>query len=294
MEWVEPMQTNSWIRCLLGTMIITGCTASTPINDSLIGRLNNRGPVALSSENPYLAANLLISREMESEELRGFIKHRGAPAALEVEKKSFNPLILHFYYPENQEYFDLEQIEDGWMIRGPFHIPHDKYKEVSLATRGIRGNPKLVLPKQSDTPWRDNVNYLEPQDVASQVHGGKLHAKLKEDQSSYTETERLNAPIEPRFEHEAATTLKHPAELTPRGDVVHYVTLPGETLSMISRWYTQDRSNAGRIARINKLNNPDDLKIGDMIIVPSYLVKNKSRLTEEAAKALMIIAAEER
>jgi len=81
-----------------------------------------------------------------------------------------------------------------------------------------------------------------------------------------------------------------PAETTPKGDIVHYVTYPGETLSMISRWYTDERENAGRIARINKLARPDKLELGDTVVIPSYLVKNKNRLTESAVKSLVIEA----
>ena len=84
-----------------------------------------------------------------------------------------------------------------------------------------------------------------------------------------------------------------PAELTPRGDVVHHVTYPGETLSMIARWYTHDRANAGRLARINHLNNPDRLQIGDKIIVPSYLLKNKNRRTPADVRTLQTLAKEE-
>jgi hypothetical protein len=76
------------------------------------------------------------------------------------------------------------------------------------------------------------------------------------------------------------------AELTPKGDLVHYVTLQGETLSNIARWYTFDRENAKRLARINELKNPDQLSLGDIVIIPSYLVKNQRRLTESGLAAI--------
>jgi len=57
---------------------------------------------------------------------------------------------------------------------------------------------------------------------------------------------------------------------------------------MISRWYTLDARNLGRISRINNLKNPSQLEIGDTIVIPSYLVKNKNRLNEATVKTLAL------
>jgi hypothetical protein len=76
------------------------------------------------------------------------------------------------------------------------------------------------------------------------------------------------------------------AEISPKGDLVHYVTFPEETLSLVARWYTFDRNNAEKIGRMNQLPTSAPLSIGDTIIVPAYLLKNRSRLSEEAIKAL--------
>lgn len=77
-----------------------------------------------------------------------------------------------------------------------------------------------------------------------------------------------------------------PAEQTPNGDLVHYVTFPGETLRLITEWYTLDRANEGRIARINQVKDPNALNVGDVVVVPSYLVRFKNRLPEAAVKQL--------
>jgi hypothetical protein len=61
---------------------------------------------------------------------------------------------------------------------------------------------------------------------------------------------------------------------------------------MIARWYTGDRANVGRLARMNRMNRPDHLEIGDVIIIPSYLIRNRKRLTEKAVRELEVIAAE--
>ncbi len=77
-----------------------------------------------------------------------------------------------------------------------------------------------------------------------------------------------------------------PAELTPKGDLVHYVTYPGETLQTISLWYTREAANKGRLARMNKIADGTQLELGDVVIVPSYLLKNPNRLTEGAIQKL--------
>ena len=132
-----------YLAASLYCLLVPGCTFTQPtITDSLVDRLRNRGPVALSSNNPYLAANLLVSREMEtSPELQGFVEHRGAPAALEVEKSLLGPLIAYFYYPENREEYVLEKIEGTWIIRGPTLIERSTFKEVSRLTSNEQGNP---------------------------------------------------------------------------------------------------------------------------------------------------------
>jgi hypothetical protein len=55
---------------------------------------------------------------------------------------------------------------------------------------------------------------------------------------------------------------------------------------MLARWYTFDKTNTARLARMNKLSQSQALTIGDSIIIPSYLVKNKVRLDEIAKSSL--------
>ena len=66
-------------------------------------------------------------------------------------------------------------------------------------------------------------------------------------------------------------------------------SISSETLSLISRWYTKDPSNADKIARINSKNVKDSLLIGDKIIIPSYLIKNKNKLTQKALQDMIAV-----
>ena len=292
---------------LVVSVFLLSCTQTLRINDGLISRLQNRGPVALSSDNPYLAANLLLAREMEqSVELRGFVEHRGAPNALEVEKPRFGHLQMHLYYPESREFYSVEEVQKIWIIRGPLTIPREKMKSVSTITRNVAGEPSLTVRNISPGPFESYSEkardfFGEPKQaealVAKEIYA-RERASMEHNQTSNL-TFRHNRPEESLEAREQTLThtiellreqSPHPAEITPKGDLVHYVTYAGETLSMIARWFTDERANVGRLARINKLQNPNELSIGDEVIIPSYLVKNKSRLTEEAVKRLAVLS----
>lgn len=276
----------------LGALLlsISACTPSTQQHGSFINRLKNRGPVALSTENPYIASNLLVSREMDrSPEMRGFVETKGAPPAIEVDKPTFSSLTLKFYYPESREFYTLEEENDIWIIRGPNTIPRDTMKEVATLTRGMQGEPKLQLRV---TSGQFKSAGTSPAPIA---HSPASDSKPLSPLTPKAAIPKPSAEKPPSQDQEAAVILKikelsansTQAELSPKGDLVHYVTYPGETLSMISRWYTHDRANAGRIARVNGLADPSGLKIGDTIVIPSYLLKNKQRLSEEAVTQLL-------
>ncbi len=65
------------------------------------------------------------------------------------------------------------------------------------------------------------------------------------------------------------------------GDLIHTVSFPGETLRIITAWYTGDVNSAGRLARINGIENPNRLVIGQTIRIPRYMLANTSPFPEE-------------
>jgi hypothetical protein len=301
---------------LLSFGFFSGCSiVSAPQENGLIYRLKNRGPVPLSSDNPFLAANLLIAKEMEkSPEVAGFVKHRGAPAALEVEKGIFSGLVLHFFYPENREQFTFEQVDNGWFIRGPETIEKEKFTSVAQITRTLVGEPRLeynyMSPSQekalNDKNSNRAIEEFETRRSASET--AREPDSFNRALDSYQAAEpraggAFQSPSSRRYQKPVSTreqlqelvsrTAEANAEVTPKGDLVHYVTYQGETLSMIARWYTGDRANVGRLARMNRLPHPDHLEIGDTLIIPSYLIQNKKRLSEQAVKELEVIARED-
>ena len=70
------------------------------------------------------------------------------------------------------------------------------------------------------------------------------------------------------------------------GDLIHYVSFPGETLAIVSTWYTGDIANSGALSRINELKTPHTLTPGQQIRIPSYLLKKKTPLPKSALSAV--------
>lgn len=79
----------------------------------------------------------------------------------------------------------------------------------------------------------------------------------------------------PKQEQPPKATVNDPAELTPRGDLVHYVIAPNETIEQIAGWYTDNPANAEKLLRLNSLQK---LEVGDVVVVPNYMVKKKTRM----------------
>lgn len=79
----------------------------------------------------------------------------------------------------------------------------------------------------------------------------------------------------PKQEQPSKITVNDPAELTPRGDLVHYVISPNETIEQIAGWYTDNPANAEKLLRLNSLQN---LEVGDVVVIPNYMVKKKTRM----------------
>lgn len=274
-----------------GVLILNaGCATSVSGPDALAKRLSERGPVALSAENPYLAANLLVAREMESSpELKGFVETRGAPSVIEVDRTWGGDLTLYFYYPQDRQQFVLEDLDGMWLIRGPFKLTGATETLVSKVAGGYAGDPKLLESASAtdfhETPPEADQPAIAPdeQAVLDRLAAYSQPTPLASPKSNTVPKDTLAAAEIARV---VKATASGSAELAPGGDLVHYVSYKGETLSIIARWYTFDRANAGRIARINKLLNPNLLEIGDVIVVPAYLLRNTKRLTEEAVTRL--------
>ncbi|MCB0336654.1 MAG: hypothetical protein KDD62_10125, partial [Bdellovibrionales bacterium] len=274
----------------------SACVTSLRTNHTLVNRLKNRGPVALSLDNPYLAANMFLSEESRSSEIiGGFIDHRGAPPALEIIGDIFNELTLKLYYPAEREYFIAEEVSGSWIIDGPHRITEEDMALVIDATGGSSQTPILnagTRGPQDSTPFARLPTDLEATDPKTDPFVGSIKNKGGTSASFAGSSHQLNPPAQKQESNSRTLAIERvrmsnkdkPAEVTPKGDLVHYVNFAAETLEMISEWYTDDPANSSRLARINRVQGK--LKVGDMIIVPSYLVTYNGRLTQQSLGAL--------
>ena len=261
---------------------VLGC-ASAP-TAALRRELANQGPVALSEKNPFVASNLLLSKEIEaSPTLKGFIQHRGTPSAIEVTKNFYSPYRFTFYYLQDNESYVLELKHDDWLIFGPS----------SVAT------PVLAPAKESAAPAPQAALLETPPTTGTVPAAGKAEIPAA------AKTKANPAPEQPSYQDFRKQTLKDvpprrtivPKSLPPAAkpatpeplpatasesgdeDVLHKVSYPRETLRIIAEWYTGDAENATRIARINSIENPNVLTLGQSIRIPRYLLKTSAPLT---------------
>jgi len=65
---------------------------------------------------------------------------------------------------------------------------------------------------------------------------------------------------------------------------IHTVTYKGETLSLISKWYTGKVSNWKEVAKSNKHIIPEAMPIGAKIIIPTTLLQTTVKLTKKYIK----------
>src|SRR5438105_53449 len=118
---------------------LTACTTTENNANSVLARLQNKGLVPLSSNNPYIASNVALAKEMEfSPELYGFIKNRGAPEVIEVSKIPFGTRIVKFYYVADDEFYNLESLDGTWSINGPRPLARSRWEELRSVARYVR------------------------------------------------------------------------------------------------------------------------------------------------------------
>ncbi len=78
---------------------------------------------------------------------------------------------------------------------------------------------------------------------------------------------------------------------TTRTTYLHTVRWQGETLCLIAQWYTGSWKNWRTLADSNSGINPDRLVIGDKVVIPEKLLKNRRPLPRDL---VLPLAAKER
>ncbi len=303
----------SAVKYVLTTALILSSISCSSLSrvatNPVVERLKNRGPITLSADNPYLSSNMMLQKVMDdSSDVRGFVQHRGAPTVLEVRQEFLSVPTMFFYYPENGEHYRLEQDSESWLIEGPFQIDDEMLAKLRPLTQVQLSTQEKLQPTTPPAPVRSKPQPAKPEktkvsepeyypELAGQPDGIPIE-KAPEEFPLLPPQKPSPAPVKVKtaaptknadqriVEEVTAGGARATGELTPKGDLVHYVTYPEEDLALIARWYTYDAWNAGKVARVSGISSKQPLTVGDTLVIPSYLLKNKVRLTKEGLDAL--------
>ena len=77
---------------------------------------------------------------------------------------------------------------------------------------------------------------------------------------------------------ESATARSTKSKLPKSARFKHTVRWPGESMSLIAKWYTGSYKNWRTLAKANPSINPNRIKIGDKIFVPKKILKTKQSM----------------
>jgi hypothetical protein len=288
----------------LGLLAVSQSACSSGSSNYLRKDLANTGPMILSRDNPYIASNLFVANECsESAFMDGFVKHRGAPDAIEVTDKYFKPFRVYFFYLQSREAYLFEEGSKEWIIRGPQRIPDEvigRFGDVrSTAGKSAplvnapTGPSSPVSPEEKENSVTETNLGVAPAPTPS-VQLGSQYRKRKSatlrptdmppEDNYATEEPTTTPPILTKHGESAGRSALEPAApaALPSSkaysdsfptDIVHQVTYPRETLRMIASWYTDSPENAARIARINGIENPNVLQLDQRVRIPGYLLK---------------------
>lgn len=260
------------------TLLFAGCSFG-PVG--LRTELGNKGLLAVSEQNPYVAANQLLAMEVaKSEVLRGFVEKEGAPDAIEIQTSWFEDDEAIFYYLDRAQGYHMTSHETSWIIRGPEPLSDEFLAKVKHFPQ-IHGKAALGVELVQEKPTST------PESVKSDAPKLKQLRKVKKSkppvQPANVEPKRETTAVQPTSSAAGADPTSK-AEATFSGDIIHPVSYSGETLRTISEWYTGDPENAARIAGINDLADPNTLSLGKTIRIPRYLLKRTDPMPASAVK----------
>lgn len=286
------MSRQAWF--LLFLLCGVGCCPTG--HSTYLQQLKNEGPLLLSTANPYVAPNLFLAQERKSNPvIAGFMKIAGTPEAIEIKKGFLGSTELFFYYLKSKESYSFKEADGNWLITGPTPVP--PYVLVKfLDNRDTPTKPLLLDEPPLDTENKKEQEKKQDDKLLPHLHevpkAVEKVIELKSENEDTAPTEELSAAdrfaemeqTDQAVEEASEELEEQTASESNSGDIVHVVKYPGETLRMLASWYTDRPDNAGRIARINSIRNPNLLMIGQKIRIPRYLLKTSKVMTEEDIK----------
>lgn len=277
---------------------LPGCSGSIGSYQSLA----NRGILALSEDNPYLGTNLFIAQEAsKSKVFFNFLHGRGAPTAIEIHDKPFEPLRMHLFYPQERAYYTAElssrESSGQWIVRGPFQVSRLDFKELAPLQAALKTEPLFVIQGR---PYRfGSAGFTDKPRVLTPLLPGptatptatprpKRRAPAKPTAVSVpagTPTPAVDPNRPLNSDQRALLIAQGFAERAPNGDLIHIVKSDGEDLKAITEWYTGDGANEEAVRTANGLAAGTAPSKGAKLTIPAKLVKNPKAMGAVSAAA---------
>jgi len=279
-------------RFLILSFVLVLCFSCAPKVENFPS-LANQGPLALSTTNPYLGANLFLSRELEqSSYLFNFFKGRGAPAAMEIVQERFHPTRILLYYPRDKEVYagdllvERSTAQRQWVVRGPYAISRRDYKDLQSMDMAMNGEPVFEIwgkpyrfrfqKEESSSEIRPVIPLPPPPTPKPRkkvIYKGTESGVSKEPAPPAVPTSPSGEFRPLNADQQALQMAKGFAERAENGDVVHTVKSSSETLSALAKWYTGSATAAAEIGSYNGIAETDILSEGKRVRIPMKNVK---------------------
>jgi hypothetical protein len=296
-DYHVQMKFNVYILALVTSLTTFMFTSCAPILDEEVPGLANQGILPLSTNDPYLGSNMFLAKEMEkSPFLHNFIKTHGAPTAIELSDTLHTAPHMVLFYPKSKEVYAADKyfrkipgrehpVAD-WIIRGPYVIERNDYRELSTMELAFNGTPLfLIRGKQI------RFSGEEAKDLALARNGSQApevilpppppppKRKPTEAKKSEEASEQIPPELDPNnfkplnSDQMALFMAKGFAERAENGDIIHTVQRMDETITLIAKWYSGDPKNGAEIATVNAKEASIELPPGFRVRIPVKLAK---------------------
>jgi hypothetical protein len=240
--------------------------------------------VPVSSDNPYVGANLFLASEMErSSYLYNFLRAKGPPQALELTGSEPDALEVKMFYAKRRELFiGAVNVEKRgkttvreWIVRGPYAIERDYARNVSRLPTSDHAVFQLWGQRETlgDAARPLVQSVINPAFVPTPTPRPTPRPRPKAPAVKATPAPTA-VPMPMNFDQKAIQDYREMAERTLGGDVIHTVKSESETLTSLSNWYTGSPENAQAISEKNNLPLDTKLNPGAKVFIPSGIVTN--------------------
>jgi hypothetical protein len=217
---------------------LSGCSIKIQPRSATFDKISGKGPLILvSTDEMQPTHQFLVEHLSGSDSLRLLVKEHGMPEGISVEREFLQTTILKLFYLKYGEVYVCARQEGAWVVIGA--------EPISAAdVDALKRQQSKAAPVIADLGSKPAV-------VAPVAFHPDLRGQLKP--PGIAGVARLDSS---------------------RSGYVHHVTFPGETMTALADWYTQDARNATRLARANRRSPDQPLRIGDTVSIPRALIRN--------------------